>query len=122
MATKKNSRTRRHAATEQGGVDGNDPSAAPSEGFDAAFRDEKHSTSKGVNAKDGAVAPNDARFQANDDELWSFKTVIAKTGLSRSSIYGYVARGIFPRQRRLGPRRVAWLASDVRAWIDSRPF
>jgi prophage regulatory protein len=58
----------------------------------------------------------------DDDELWGFKTVIAKTGLSRSSLYGYVALGIFPRQRRLGPRRVAWLASEVRAWIANRPF
>jgi prophage regulatory protein len=122
MATQKNSRTRRHAATEQGGVDGNDPSAASSEGSEEAFPDERHSTSKGVNAKDGAVAPNDARFRANDDELWSFKTVIAKTGLSRTSIYAYVAQGIFPRQRHLGPRRVAWLASEVQAWISSRPL
>jgi prophage regulatory protein len=62
------------------------------------------------------------QLQLNDDELWGFKTVIAKTGLSRSSVYGYIARGIFPRQRRLGPRRVAWLASEVRAWIANRPF
>jgi prophage regulatory protein len=65
--------------------------------------------------------PKEAHPQLNDDELWGFKTVIAKTGLSRSSVYGYVARGIFPRQRQLGPRRVAWLASEVRSWIASRP-
>jgi len=59
--------------------------------------------------------------QPRDDELWSLQIVIAKTGLSRSSIYDFIARGIFPRQRRLGPRRVAWLASEVRAWIASRP-
>ena len=57
-----------------------------------------------------------------DDELWSLKTVVAKTGLSRSSIYSYVELGLFPRQRRLGPRRVGWLASEVRAWIASRPL
>ena len=45
------------------------------------------------------------------EELWGFKTVIAKTVLCRTSIYSYVTRGIFPRQRHLGPRRVAWLAS-----------
>jgi prophage regulatory protein len=57
-----------------------------------------------------------------DDELWSLKTVVAKTGLSRSSIYSYVELGLFPRQRRLGPRRVGWLASEVRAWTASRPL
>ena len=73
------------------------------------------------NGKESA-SPTDALVASNDDELWSFKTVVAKTGLSRSSIYSYVAQGLFPRQRRLGPRRVGWLASEVRAWIASRPL
>jgi prophage regulatory protein len=55
------------------------------------------------------------------DEFWSLKVVVKKTGLSRSTIYAYVAGGTFPTQRRLGPRRVAWLASDVQKWIASRP-
>lgn len=55
------------------------------------------------------------------DEFWSLKTVMARTGLSRSTLYSYVAQGLFPQQRRLGPRRVAWLASEVRAWMASRP-
>jgi prophage regulatory protein len=56
-----------------------------------------------------------------DDELWSMKVVRMKTGLSRASVYKYMALGLFPRQRHLGPGRVAWRASDVRAWIESRP-
>ena len=56
-----------------------------------------------------------------DDEFWSIKIVKAKTGLSRASVYKYIARGLFPRQRQLGPGRVAWRASDVRGWIESRP-
>lgn len=60
-----------------------------------------------------AVAPG--------EELWSLKVVMAKTGLSRSTLYAYIATGAFPAQRRLGPRRVAWLASEVDAWIASRP-
>jgi prophage regulatory protein len=55
------------------------------------------------------------------EEFWSLKAVIAKTGLSRSTLYTYIAAGAFPAQRRLGPRRVAWLASEVDAWIASRP-
>jgi prophage regulatory protein len=57
----------------------------------------------------------------SDDELWSLKIVLKKTGLSRSTIYAYIACGTFPTQRRLGPRRIAWLASEVQAWIASRP-
>ena len=56
-----------------------------------------------------------------DDELWSVRMIAAKTGLARSTIYAYVAKGIFPRQCKLGPRRVAWRASEVRAWIAARP-
>jgi prophage regulatory protein len=59
---------------------------------------------------------------AIDEEFWSIKTIVAKTGLSRTTIYECVKRGIFPRQRHLGPRRVAWLASEVRAWMASRPM
>jgi prophage regulatory protein len=56
-----------------------------------------------------------------DEELWSLPIVRARTGLSRSTIYAYIATGMFPPQRRLGPRRVAWLASEVKAWIITRP-
>ena len=59
--------------------------------------------------------------QTNDDELWSIRIVRMKTGLSRASVYKYMALGVFPRQRHLGPGRVAWRASDVRTWIESRP-
>ena len=69
----------------------------------------------------GSASPVAALVAPSNDELWSLKAVVAKTGLSRSSIYSYVAQGLFPRQRRLGPRRVGWLASEVRAWIAGRP-
>ena len=65
---------------------------------------------------------DDAPVGVSDDEFWGIKAVAARTGLSRSSIYSYVDLGLFPRQRRLGPRRVGWLASEVRAWIATRPF
>lgn len=69
------------------------------------------------------IAPADGRLHApaTEDEFWSIKIVQAKTGLSRASVYKYVEQGLFPRQRRLGPGRVAWRASDVRAWIGTRP-
>ena len=57
----------------------------------------------------------------HDEELWSLKVIKTKTGLSRSTIYAYIAAGDFPVQRRIGRRRVAWLASEVRAWIANRP-
>ena len=59
--------------------------------------------------------------QATDEELWSIKIVRMTTGLSRASVYYYIALGLFPRQRRIGPGRVAWRASEVRTWIEGRP-
>ncbi|MEQ1616085.1 MAG: AlpA family phage regulatory protein [Hyphomicrobiaceae bacterium] len=56
-----------------------------------------------------------------DDEMWSIKIVRNKTGLSRASVYKYMVLGLFPRQRHLGPGRVAWRASEVRSWIETRP-
>ncbi|MEQ1696055.1 MAG: AlpA family phage regulatory protein [Hyphomicrobiaceae bacterium] len=63
----------------------------------------------------------DGSPSGTDDELWGLRAVLAKTGLSRSTVYAYVAIGLFPKQRRLGVRRVAWLASEVRTWIATRP-
>lgn len=62
-----------------------------------------------------------ARATLSDDEFWNLKIVRSKTGLSRSTIYAYIATGAFPAQRRLGRRRVAWLSSEVKVWITSRP-
>jgi prophage regulatory protein len=55
-----------------------------------------------------------------DDELWNVRTITAKTGLARSTIYAYIKQGLVPRQRRLGPGRVGWRATEVRSWIASR--
>lgn len=64
---------------------------------------------------DNAVGP------PPDDIFWSLKTVRQKTGLSSATIYRYMARDLFPARRKLGPNRVGWLASEVRAWSESRP-
>jgi prophage regulatory protein len=66
------------------------------------------------------VPPPQPPPQPIDDTLWSVRTITVKTGLARSTIYAYVKRGLFPRQRRLGPGRVGWRASEVRSWIVSR--
>ena len=59
--------------------------------------------------------------RGTDEELWNIRTVVQKTGLSRATIYRYVRRNLFPPRRRLGPGRIAWLASEVLAWMHSRP-
>ena len=46
--------------------------------------------------------------------------VKSRTGFSRSSIYLFVKCGTFPRPVRIGGRAVAWLESDIDAWIEAR--
>ena len=43
------------------------------------------------------------------------------TAMSRSSIYRAMMEGNFPRPVRVGPAAVRWRASDITAWLESRP-
>jgi prophage regulatory protein len=48
------------------------------------------------------------------------KEVQKMTSLSRSSIYAYIDKGIFPAQVKLTHRSVAWINEEVTAWVESR--
>lgn len=53
-------------------------------------------------------------------ELIRLPQLEAMTGRKRSSIYEDMAAGRMPKPIKLGPRAVAWLRSDVDAWIAER--
>lgn len=42
------------------------------------------------------------------------------TGLGTTSIYQRMIAGTFPKQIPLGGRVVAWLESDINAWMDDK--
>lgn len=42
------------------------------------------------------------------------------TGLSRSTIYRYMDKGMFPRPIPLGERSVGWVKEEVLMWLESR--
>lgn len=46
--------------------------------------------------------------------------VEALTGLSRSTIYDQMSRGLFPRPIKLTGKAVAWPESSLSAWLQSR--
>ncbi|MGO1000735.1 helix-turn-helix transcriptional regulator [Lysobacter sp. CA196] len=48
------------------------------------------------------------------------KAVVARTGLSRSTLYALGRDGHFPRQVDLGGGVSAWVKGEVQAWIRSR--
>jgi prophage regulatory protein len=54
-------------------------------------------------------------------KLLRIKHVMEATGLSRMTLWRLEKAGDFPTRRRLGLNSVAWLDSDIAAWIESRP-
>lgn len=45
---------------------------------------------------------------------------VKKTGLSKSSIYDLMAQNLFPKTVRLGARSVAFIESEIDAWMVER--
>ena len=48
------------------------------------------------------------------------KEVQKMTSLSRSSIYAYIDKGIFPAQVKVGERSVAWNYDEITNWLKGR--
>lgn len=46
--------------------------------------------------------------------------VLARTGVSRTTIYKWIAEGRFPRPIPLGPHSVGWFESELEAWFRKR--
>lgn len=46
--------------------------------------------------------------------------VLAKTGLSATTIYNLEKRGEFPQHFMLTPRCAVWFEAEVDAWLDER--
>jgi prophage regulatory protein len=51
------------------------------------------------------------------DRIVRLKTVIARTGLSRSTIYRKIAKGTFPAQLKISINGAGWRESDINRWI-----
>lgn len=56
--------------------------------------------------------------QANETIL-RLPEVMAKTGLSRSTIYAYTDAGYFPSKVNVGVRAIGWRETEVNAWLKS---
>ena len=54
------------------------------------------------------------------ERLLGIRTVVERTTLSRTEIYRRIRDEDFPRQIKLGARRVAWKERDVDFWIQAQ--
>ena len=76
--------------------------------------------------KEAAPRPADASIALTDrwsidmESFLRFPAVLAKTGLSRSTIYLKISRGEFPAPVKLGVRAVGWPETAVARWIAAR--
>ena len=52
------------------------------------------------------------------DRIIRLKTVLSRTGLSRSTIYRKINEGTFPPQIRISIHGAGWRESDINRWID----
>ena len=52
--------------------------------------------------------------------IWRLHTVMARSGLPRSTIYHKMGLGEFPQSINLGLRSVGWIAEEVEEWIQQR--
>ncbi|MEI9401131.1 helix-turn-helix transcriptional regulator [Mesorhizobium argentiipisi] len=52
------------------------------------------------------------------DRIIRLKTVLARTGLSRSTIYRKIAEGTFPAQLRISTNGAGWHESEINRWVD----
>ena len=55
-----------------------------------------------------------------ENQMLRAPDVMARTGLSRVTIWRRVRAGTFPAPVELGVNSVGWPASEITAWIESR--
>jgi prophage regulatory protein len=53
------------------------------------------------------------------DRIIRLRTVLERTGLSRSSIYRKIAEGTFPAQIKISINGAGWHESEITRWVDN---
>jgi len=56
------------------------------------------------------------------DRILRIRTVLDRTGLSRSTLYRRIAKGSFPRQIAISERCAGWRESAVAEWLKNPMF
>jgi len=51
------------------------------------------------------------------DRIIRLKTVLSRTGLSRSTIYRKITEGTFPAQIKISVNGSGWRESDINRWV-----
>lgn len=54
---------------------------------------------------------------SNTERIIRLKTVLDRTGLSRSTVYRKIAEGTFPSQVKISVHGAGWYESSINRWI-----
>ncbi|MHA1833590.1 MAG: helix-turn-helix transcriptional regulator [Candidatus Baldrarchaeia archaeon] len=54
------------------------------------------------------------------DKILRLPVVLSSTGYSRSTLYLYIKKGLWPKPIKVGTRSVAWLSSEVSKILRAR--
>ena len=84
------------------------------------FPQSKPSTSAGRTNRSRTMTENPEQQNGPPIRLLRMSQVQARTGLSRSTIRRWVARGLFPQPIKLGENVVGWIEAEIDAWIRER--
>ena len=55
-----------------------------------------------------------------NERFLSLAQIEQATSLKKSTVYGLIQRGEFPKPVTITARRVAWVSSEIQAWIAAR--
>lgn len=61
-------------------------------------------------------------MSSREERIIRLKTVLERTGLSRSTLYRKIDQGTFPKQIRIAARCAGWRESAVNAWLSNPMF
>ena len=53
--------------------------------------------------------------------MLGLRTVVMRTGLSKSTLYRLIKQGSFPPPLQLAARAVRWRSDEIDEWLSNRP-
>ena len=72
-----------------------------------------------INAGEGTLCAMNS--SSSPPKLIQMPEVLARTGLSRTTLFRFRRAGVFPEAVRVGANKVAWREAEVVAWMDGLP-
>ena len=57
----------------------------------------------------------------SQERMLGLRSMVLRTGLSKSTLYRLIKQGSFPPPLQLAPRAVRWRSDEIDEWLSNRP-